>query len=68
MASQFTQDMISVTIVWTSDSLGPRQKGWNFADDIFKWIYLNENLNISIHISLEIIPKGPINNIVKPLI
>ena len=43
--------------------LRPRQNGRHFPDDIFKWIYLNENVWISINISLKFIPKGPINNI-----
>ena len=34
-----------------------------FADDIFKCILLNENILISIKISLRCILKGPINNI-----
>ena len=33
------------------------------ADDIFKWIFLNENVIISIEKSLKSVPKGPINNI-----
>ena len=33
------------------------------ADDIFKWIFLNENVWISINISLKFVPMGPINNI-----
>ena len=32
------------------------------ADDIFKWIILNENGIILIRISLKFIPKGPICN------
>ena len=32
------------------------------ADDIFKYIFLNENDNIAIEISLELVPRGPINN------
>ena len=43
--------------------LRPRQNGRHFADDIFKCIFLNENVFISIKISLKFIPKGPINNI-----
>ena len=31
--------------------------------DIFKWIFLNENVWISIEVSLKFVPKGPINNI-----
>ena len=34
-----------------------------FADDIFKCIFLNENVLISIKISLKFVPKGRINNI-----
>ena len=30
---------------------------------IFKWIFLNENVWISINISLKFVPRGPINNI-----
>ena len=45
------------------NTLGPRQNGRHFADDIFKCIFLNENVWISIKISLKFIPKGPINNI-----
>ena len=32
------------------------------ADDIFKWIFLNENDEIPIQISLKFVPKGPIYN------
>ena len=31
-------------------------------DDNFKWISSNENVSISIEISLKFVPKGPINN------
>ena len=37
--------------------------GRHFADDIFKCIFLNENVWIPIEISLKFVPKGPINNI-----
>ena len=37
--------------------------GRSFADDSFKWIFLNENVWISLKISLKFVPKGPINNI-----
>ena len=33
------------------------------ADDIFKWIFLNENIWILIKISFKIVPRSPINNI-----
>ena len=41
----------------------PRPNGRHFPDDIFKWIFLNENVWISINIYLKFIPRGPINNI-----
>ena len=34
----------------------------NFADDIFKCIFMNETFCISIRISLKFVPKGPIDN------
>ena len=45
------------------NSLRPRWNRRHFGDDIFKCIFLNENVLISIRISLKFIPKGPINNI-----
>ena len=45
------------------NSLRPRQIRRHFADDIFKGIFLNENVWIPIKISLKFVPKGPINNI-----
>ena len=45
------------------NTLRPRQNGRHFADDIFKCIFLNENVSIAIKISLKFVPKGPISNI-----
>ena len=45
------------------NTLRPRQNGRHFTDNIFKCIFLNENVWISINISLKFVPKGPINNI-----
>ena len=45
------------------NTLRPRQNGRHFADDIFKCIFLNENVWIPTKISLKFFPKGPINNI-----
>ena len=45
------------------NTLRPRQHGRRFAYDTFKRIFLNENVRISIMISLKFVPKGPINNI-----
>ena len=50
-------------ICYTLNTLRPRQNGRHFPDDIFKWIFLNENVWISINISLKFDPRGPINNI-----
>ena len=44
------------------DTLRPRQNGHCFTDNTFKRIFLNENVRISIKISLKFVPKGPINN------
>ena len=44
------------------NTLRRRQNGRRFADDIFKRIFLSENVRISIKISLKFVRKGPINN------
>ena len=44
------------------NTLRPRPNGRRFADDTFKRIFLNENVRISIKVSLNFVPKGPINN------
>ena len=41
----------------------PTQNGRYFPDDIFKCIFLNENVWISIKISLKCVPKGRVNNV-----
>ena len=43
--------------------LRPRQNGRLFADDIFTRIFLNENVWISVKISLKFVLNGSINNI-----
>ena len=48
---------------WMLNTLRPRQNGGRFADDILDCVLLNENVWISIKISLKFLPKGPINNI-----
>ena len=45
------------------NTLRLRQDGCHFPDDIFKRIFLNENAWILFTISLNFVPKGPINNI-----
>ena len=51
---------LSIRII---NTLKPRQNGRHFAEDIFKCIFLNENVWIPIQISLKFVPQGPINNI-----
>ena len=45
------------------NTLRLRQNGRLFADDTFKSIFLNENIRISIKISLKFVPEGLINKI-----
>ena len=45
-----------VSVAQSFNTLRPRQNCLHFPDDIFKCIFMNENVQISI-------PKGPINNI-----
>ena len=45
------------------NTLRPRQNGCHFPDDIFKCIFLNENVWIPTKISMKFVPKGSINNI-----
>ena len=52
-------DIHSVTV----NTMKPIQNGRHFADDIFKCIFLNQNVWISLNISLKFVSKGPINNI-----
>ena len=40
-----------------------RQNGCYLTNNIFKWIFFNENVCILIKISLKFVPRGPINNI-----
>ena len=44
------------------NSLRPKQNGRHFADDTFKHIFLNENVGITIKISLKFVHKDPINS------
>ena len=45
------------------NTLRPRHNGPYFADDIFKCIFLNKNVCISLKISLKFVPEFQINNI-----
>ena len=67
----------AINITWTNDDPGhwriyaaqgfseltPRQNGRHFADDIFMYIFLNENNWIPINISPKFVSNGPISNI-----
>ena len=55
--AQCTNTVIGVNL------LGPKQNGCHFADDVFKRIFYNENVWISLKISMKFVPKAPINNI-----
>ena len=54
---------VSVSYQLFFNTLRPRRNEQHFADDIFKRIFFNENVWISIKISLNFVPKGLINNI-----
>ena len=50
-------------LLFLFNTLRLRQNGHLFPDDIFKWIFLNENVWISLRVSLKFVPKVRINNI-----
>ena len=50
-------------LTYSVNTLRPRQNGRHFADEIFKYIFLNENVWIPIKMSLNFVPMGRINNI-----
>ena len=54
---------ICVTQPQSVNTFRPRQNGRHLADDIFKCIFLNENVWIPEKNSLRFVPKGRINNI-----
>ena len=64
-------DDLTMQVAWFShtqykrnlNTLRPGQNGRHFVDDIFKCIFLKENVRILIKISLNFVPKCPINNI-----
>ena len=56
--SQHTQHVFLFSCFFYVNTLRPRQYGRHFADDTFKRIFVNENVRISIKISLRFVPKG----------
>ena len=59
----FSWDIHVCTHFMCFNTLRLRQNGRHFPDDIFKCIFLNENVWISLKISLKFVLKGLINNI-----
>ena len=44
------------------DAIFVEHNGWHFADNTFKCIFLTENYQILIEISVKYVRKGPIDN------
>ena len=55
--------VLALCVATQLNTLRPRQDVRHFPDDIFKSIFLNENIRISIKISLKFVPKCSINNV-----
>ena len=55
--------LVSMLLIYESLTFRPRWNGQHFTDNIFKCIFLNRNVWISIKISLKFVPEGPIKNI-----
>ena len=58
--SQYCRKMNAGDLI---NTLRLRQNGRYIADDTFKQVFMNENVRISMNISLKFVPKGLINNI-----
>ena len=61
--NQWSHCIITYIITYTVNTLRPRQSGHHFSYDILEWIFLNENVLITIKISFKFVPRGPINNL-----
>ena len=57
-----TYDMETLFTLLSLNTLGPRQNGRHFADDVVKWIFLNGNVWIPIKSLHSFVPNGPIYN------
>ena len=53
---------IGITRPQLVNSSQPEKNGRHFADDIFRCIFVNEKFGILIKISMNFVPKGPIDN------
>ena len=60
---KYRLQIIGHSVQASISTLRSRKKGRHCADDIFKWIFLNENVGISLKISLNFVANGLINNI-----
>ena len=49
-------------LLYWVNTLSPRQNDRQFADDIFKCIFVNEKVCIFIQMSMKYVPNGPVNN------
>ena len=47
-------------LLFSVNASRPTRSGHHFGDDAIKCIFLNENISISIKISLKFVPKGPL--------
>ena len=69
VTTTFFGDWVDVDLIFgyseCLNTLRPRKNSCHFADGTFKSIFLNEDIWISINISLtgKLVPKGQINNI-----
>ena len=63
MNSNIVHRRLYASLSLNVNTLRPGQNGRRFADDTLECIFLNENIRISIKISLKFVPEGPINNI-----
>ena len=60
--NKMTLNIVFLTLQWVN-TLRLRQNGHYFADDIFKCIFLNKNIWISLYSSQKFVPKVWVNNI-----
>ena len=58
----FKTVLLCLLLLHGLNTLRPRQNGRRAPDDIFKRIFMNENIWVSIKVSLKFVPKVPINN------
>ena len=64
VSSSYILNIIAAALAkWGLNTLRLSQNGRHYPDIIFKCIFLNTNIRISINISLNIVPRGHIDNI-----